>query len=412
MGGISKGASFLGPRLTAHIAYTFIEDDIRVMRYSQTLTRCGHQAEIFCLARPQNRTHESSGEISVFRLQKRRVNEASRLAYLLRILSFFGRCALFISLRSLIKRYELVHIHNVPDFMVFAAWFPKLMGAKIILDIHDILPELYASKFGCKKDSFVFKVLLWLEKVSCKFADHVIVSNELWKEKLISRSVRPERCTSIINYPDTTIFKSHPSEEKEKNGEFILLYPGTLNQHQGLDVAVEAMALIKDKIPEAQLHIYGEGPALPSLKDTVSRLNLGGKVIFKDPVPFQEIAKVIARADLGVIPKKADSFGDEAFSTKSMEFMACGVPVVMSRTRIDSKYFTDNEVWFFPPGDVKALAETICYIYDHPDEAKRKVAFALALVARENWEVRQSLYLDIVNSLLSKTQSRGPCFPR
>ncbi|MGQ9510076.1 MAG: glycosyltransferase family 4 protein [Thermodesulfobacteriota bacterium] len=388
--------------LTAHIAYTFIEDDFRVLRYVQSLAGWGHRVHIFCLSRPGRPARKFTEEISVFHLQNRKVNETDRLSYLLKILSFFVRSMLSVSYRCLREPYRLVHVHNVPDFLVFAAWFAKLRGAKIILDIHDILPELYASKFGCKKNSFVLKVLIWLEKLSCRFADHVIVANDIWKDKLISRSVSPARCTSILNYPETAIFKPLMPDEKPKDGKFILLYPGTLNRHQGLDVAVEAMNLLKHRIPEAELHIYGEGTALPSLKEIVSKLGLNGRVIFKDPLPIDEIAKVIAQAHVGVIPKRAEGFGDEAFSTKSMEFMACGVPVVMSRTRIDSIYFTENEVWFFPSGDAKALAEIIWHIYSHPEEAKSKASAALALVARENWENRQSLYLDIVNSLISR----------
>ena len=397
----------MSKHLTAHVAYTFIEDDARVLRYVRSLAGWGHRVHVFCLGRPGKTARESLEGISVFRLQNRRVNETVRLTYLLKILSFFVRSMLSVSYRCLRERYGLVHVHNVPDFLVFAAWLPKLMGAKIILDIHDIMPELYASKFGCKKNSFVLKVLLWVEKLSCRFADHVIVANDIWKEKIISRSVSPKRCTTIINYPETAVFKPLGPEEKPRDGKFILLYPGTLNQHQGLDVAIEAVSLLEKRIPGAELHIYGEGPALSSLKKMVSGLGLDGKVVFRAPLPLDKIAKVIACAHVGVIPKRAEGFGDEAFSTKSMEFMACGVPVVMSRTLIDSIYFTENEVWFFPSGDAKALAETIWHIYSHPEEAKRKASAALALVARENWGNRRSLYLDIVNSLLSRTHSSG-----
>jgi glycosyltransferase involved in cell wall biosynthesis len=384
-----------------HLAYTFIEDDYRVMRYLNSLREQSHEVELICLRRKDFPGKEWQNGVKIYRIQKRVVNESGKINYLLRMLKFFLKATIITSYLQFKKRYNIIHIHNVPDFLVFCAWLPKLLGTKIILDIHDIMPELYASKFRSNQNSIMFKILLLVERASIKFADHVIVGNDIWKERLISRADPPYKCTAIINYPDITIFRPQMNVSQQ-DGKFIILYPGSLNAHQGLDVAIRAFNLIKGRIPGAIFYIYGDGPALPSLKALVKELNLENQIIFKDPLPLTEIADIMQMASIGVIPKLAKSFGDEAFSTKSMEFMACGIPIIMSKTKIDSYYFTDKEVRFFPSGDHLALADAIWEVYSRPEEARKRVEAALSLVSRENWQSREHLYLNIIDNLITK----------
>ena len=139
--------------------------------------------DVIALREPgQPRVIQSNG-ITTIAVQTRTINERSQFSYLLRIVLFFWRAMLLLSWRQLRFRYDVVHIHSVPDFLVFTAWLPKLMGAKLILDIHDLLPELYASKFGVNQNSLIFTFLLAVERISVAFADHIITANDLWHEK-------------------------------------------------------------------------------------------------------------------------------------------------------------------------------------------------------------------------------------
>jgi glycosyltransferase involved in cell wall biosynthesis len=228
---------------------------------------------VFCLKRPGQSLRGSMAGANLFRIQKRELNETSPMSYFFKILKFFIVSATWLSVRHSMRPYQLIHVHNVPDFLVFAPLLPKLAGAKIILDIHDILPELYAHKFRASDGSFIFNALLRVERLSAKFADYVIVANDIWLKRITQRAARPEKCAAMINYPDTFLF--NPGQGKSGRGsdaKFVLLYPGTLNRHQGLDVAVEAMGLLRERIPNAELRIYGEGPSLGHLKKLVKRL--------------------------------------------------------------------------------------------------------------------------------------------
>ncbi len=381
-----------------HLAYTFYETDVRVLRYAEELARQGHEVEVLALRRRDAPRDEVWNGVRLTRLQRRRVNERSPFDYLLKLLAFLLRSSAVIAARHRKRPYDLVHVHNVPDFLVFAAWLPKRSGARVILDIHDILPELYIGKFGARGNGWVAAALRWIERKSAQFADHVLVANDLWRERLVGRSVPSDRCTTLMNYPDTGLFRPSAKSGACSSG-FLVLYPGTLNRHQGLEVAVRAFARALPQMPGAEFHIYGEGPAAGELRDLISRLGVGGSVRLHGLVPLAEIARLMAEADLGVIPKLAEGFGDEAFSTKSLEFMACGVPVVMSRTTIDTRYFSEDLVRFFPPGDVEALARELVAAYRDREGSAERARRAQAFAMQESWENRRHVYLDLVSRL-------------
>ena len=286
----------------------------------------------------------------------------------------------------------------MPDFEVFAALIPKLQGSSIILDIHDIVPEFYASKFSGSKDSFFFKALVKIEQLSIKFSDHVIISNHLWHKTLTSRSVDESKCTTVMNYPDEAIFYQRPRTRHDD--KFIMLYPGTLGWHQGLDIAIKAFAKIKDQAPQAEFHIYGRGTERDNLAALITELHLDNRVFIKDPMPINKIAEVMANADLGIVPKKNDPFGGEAFSTKILEFMSLGIPVIVSGTKIDRHYFNDSVVKFFNPDDVNDLAQSMLTLLKNKEQRDTLRDNALCFVEDYRWSKKKNEYFDLVDSLI------------
>lgn len=389
------------------VAYAFYENDARILQYAKALIGRGDSVDVVALRRQDQKEFESVDGVNVYRVQCRTVNETRRISYLLRILFFFLRSASFLLKQQLRKRYDLIHIHSVPDFLVFAALPAKLSRTPVILDIHDILPEFYASKFGATENSILFRSLLLVEKLSAAFADYVIVANHLWRDRLAARSVRGERCAVICNYPDPELFVPRP--KRRLDGAFRILYPGTLNEHQGLDIAIRAFAKVVNQIPGAEFQIYGEGPAKPALVRLAMELGLDGRVVFRGFIPVAEIAQVMADCDLAVVPKKASSkFGNEAASTKIWEFMALGVPVIVSRTRVDTFYFNDSVVKFFESENEDDLAEAILTLYRDRALRERLTANARKLVEENNWHVKKREYLGLVDSLLRGARSDRP----
>lgn len=385
------------------ITYSFYESDNRILRYATALAQRGDSVDVLALRRDGFAPFEVLDGVNVYRIQGRRVNEHGRLSYLARILRFLLCSAYVLTRKHLAESYQLIHVHSVPDFLVFAALVPKLLGARVILDIHDILPEFYASKFRIGPDSIQFKLLVLLEKLSAGFADHVIIANDLWKERIVARSMPAGKCTALCNYPDPRIFR--PPCQKHRNGKFIILYPGSLNVHQGLDVALRSFARIADQIPDTEFHIYGEGPERTALGVLAKDLGLDGRVQFHGVLPIREIADVMASSDLAVVPKRASSsFGNEAASTKIMEFMALGVPVIVSRTKIDSYYFDDSLVWFFESGNEDDLARSILQLRRDAGLRDLLTTNAAKYIRQNNWDTKKVVYLRLVDTM---TRSEG-----
>jgi glycosyltransferase involved in cell wall biosynthesis/peptidoglycan/xylan/chitin deacetylase (PgdA/CDA1 family) len=391
------------------LAYTGYETDNRVRRYAEALAKRGDQVEVIALSMegaPLG-TEEISG-VTLHRVQCRPDNERQKWTYAYRLLRFLLVSSIFLMRRQKRVRFDLVHVHNVPDFLVFAAWYPKLCGAKLILDIHDIVPELFVSKFKSRTAGLYFKVLAWIERLSTAFVDHVIISNHLWQKTLVSRSVPKSKCSVYVNHVDPALF--YRRQRVRDDGKFVVIFPGSFHWHQGLDLAIEAFAHLRAKVPQAEFHLYGGGGGTqPSLTALASKLGLNGSVKFCGVVSLEKVPEVIANADLGVVPKRADTFGNEAYSTKIMEFMSQGVPVVVSKTKIDSYYFDDSVVRFFPSGDVAALADAMVNVAEEQTLRESLIAHGYEYADRNSWDRKKQEYFDLVDSLTTHTFTRrGP----
>jgi len=390
----------LRPRLRVCMAsYSFYETDQRVMRYAEALAERGDQVDVLVLRNTGNAPRsENVAGVWVHRIQTRMgKSEQTRLAYLAPLVLFLLRAGLWITRSHWRNRYQLLHVHNVPDFLVFAAGYPKATGARVILDIHDIVPELYASKFSLGQPASLNKGLLVVERWSARFADHVILANHLWQQKYATRTGAGGKCSVFLNHVDTSVF--HPRPRTRQDHKPLVLFPGGLQWHQGLDIAIRAFQLVIARLPEAELHIYGDGPTRASLMTLARELGLNGSVKFHQPRPVREIAGVMADADLGVVPKRADSFGNEAYSTKIMEFMALGVPVVVSSTQVDRFYFDDSVVRFFASGNVEELATAIIEVLQNREDTRARVVRASAYARSNCWESRKHDYLKLVDNL-------------
>ena len=380
------------------LVYSNYEADGRVRRYAETLAGRGDHVDVIALDDGAGQLGDASiSGVTVHRIQRRERNERSKWTYALRLLRFLLASAVFLTRRQREVRYDLIHIHNVPDFLVFAAWYAKWDGAKLILDIHDIVPELFGDKFGARKDRLYVKLLKAIEKVSAAFADHVIVANHPWSAKLIARSVSAEKCSVSLNYADPAIFYPHPRTRTDD--KVVITFPGSFQWHQGLDIAIAALAEVRKQVPNVELHLYGSGRLEPDLRALAARLGLNGSVRFLGSVPLDRIPEVMANADLGVVPKRADGFGNEACSTKIMEFMSQGVPVIVSRTKIDTYYFDDTVVRFFPSGDIQGLADAMLELIRSKDRRDSLRAHAHEYLARNTWDVHKQDYFDLVDSL-------------
>jgi glycosyltransferase involved in cell wall biosynthesis len=390
------------------LAYSFYDADNRVRRYAEALARRGDQVDAIAVGHAGQPPVETINGVRVFRVQSRVRDERGPVSYLVKIMQFFFRSWWFLTRRALREPYDLIHVHNLPDFEVFATVFQRMRGARVIHDMHEVVPEFYDSKFHIGERSLIFRLLALVEKMSIAFVDHVIVVNHMVEETVLKRrSVRPEKCTVILNFPDTRIFRrsQRVRTEDRKEGEFVICYPGTLSRHQGVDIAVEAVSLLREKAPGLKFLIIGDGPERDNLKAQIAARGLEDRVSLTGLIPLEKVAEVMATIDLGVVPKRKEGFGDIAFSTKIMEFMAMGVPVLASRTRIDEFYFGDRLVEFFESGNATDMAEKILALIDSSERVAQLRADSAEFISKNNWTVKQEEYFALVDGVVGKARA-------
>jgi glycosyltransferase involved in cell wall biosynthesis len=179
------------------------------------------------------------------------------------------------------------------------------------------------------------------------------------------------------------------------------MYPGTLSWHQGLDLAITAFAKVSSSMPNAQLHFYGRGSEEESLKNLAKSLSMTDVIFFNGLLPLHEVAVKMASCQLGIIPKRADDFGNEAFSTKIFEFMTLGVPVLISSTKIDRYYFDESVVTFFTSGNIDELAKQMVFLYANEQVRINQAQRAEKFIQAYSWDSKKHEYFALIDALIN-----------
>ncbi|MBN2415901.1 glycosyltransferase family 4 protein [bacterium] len=379
------------------VSYSVYQFDNRVHRYGSSLIDAGHQVDVLSLGFSGTGRTMYHGAV-VYQLQWRRIDEKGPLSYLIKLLTFFGKVFFFLPVLQMKHRYDVIHFHNIPDFAVFSTIIPKLMGVPVVFDIHDLVPEFYARKFGLTHDRWIIRLLLRMERAACAYADHVITVTDMWKDKVCSRSVSPGKCTVILNAPYPPLFDRVPVRNRD-SGPFSLLYHGALNEHFGVDIAVRAVAEARREIPDIRFDIFGRGREEDALKRIIRDLDLEDTVFIHRPVQREYIPGLIADSTIGIVPKRSAEFADEALSSKLLEFAYMEKPVAVSRTTASSHYFRDDQVLFFEAENVAACAEAIVRLYREPGLRKTLSERIAAFKQQHHWNIYFKEYCAVLRSV-------------
>jgi len=386
------------PMRVGMLTYSHYEFDNRVRRYAESLAMRGDEVEILSVSLGAGGPRDTILDgVKITHLVDKTQFRGSTTAYIWQVFKFALTAFGIVTKRALKRPYDVVHVHNMPDLIVYSALVARLRGARLILDLHDLVPELFMDKRKGGMSKPIGMVLRWEEKLSAAFAQHVIVSNHLWLDTIEARSARKEKCSVFVNNVDGRIF--YPRPRTRTDARRIILFHGSLSRHQGVDLVIRALPAVLRRVPQAVLQIYGEGSERESLEKLTVELGLQQAVELKSSVQLHEIPQIVANADAGVVAKRADSFGNLAYSTKILEFMSQGVPVILSRTKVDQYYFDDTVARFFTSGDVAELTEALIAVLTDAEYRDRLRTNATKLVAKSNWETRRPDYYKLVDTL-------------
>ncbi|MBI2400789.1 MAG: glycosyltransferase [Deltaproteobacteria bacterium] len=194
----------------AMVVFSYYPADPRVRREAEVLERAGHNVDVLCLRKKGEKNEESFGGVKAYRVMSGSENKESLFKYFA-LSSFFAAAALVkLVALSLKNRHQLIQVHNMPDFLVFTAFFHKLRGIPVLLDLHDLTVELFESKTKGKPLGAMLGVVKAVEKLSCQFADQLITTSAGFRNRLIERGVMPEKVTLVLNSADDRVFKTPP----------------------------------------------------------------------------------------------------------------------------------------------------------------------------------------------------------
>jgi glycosyltransferase involved in cell wall biosynthesis len=378
-------------------------------REAKALQDKGFDVDIICLrASKDEKVVQSFEGLNLFYIQSRPTSEQNAALYFLRLISFCLKSFFVLSYLGLRRRYDIVHVTSPPDIIVLSAIVPKLLGAAVILDIHDIGPELYMRKLNVPEDKLVIRVLKFLESVSARFADHLVTVTDIWKDKLLKRINHGIECSVLLNVPDENMFRPLSARKPLTQGVCSLFYHGSFEEHFGVDTLIKAMPIVRKQIPGVTLNLYGGGRLYESMQSLSTGLNLDDCVRFNGSVPFFELPEILKKADIGIVPTKADTFSDEALSMKSLEYMTLGIPIVISKTTAHSYYYNDGMVTFFKPEDENDLSRGIISLYQKSDaERDLLIDNAMKFLDKQNWSHARESYYNLVETLIARKKNRG-----
>jgi len=375
--------------------------DPRVRREAEALVEAGYEVDVLTLKDRKEPWRETVNGVRIYRLPLAR-KRGSRLRYVFEYGTFVLMAAVAQAILHLRRRYALIHVNNMPDILVFSALVPKLLGAKVLFDVHDPMPEQFVSKYGLGEHSLSIKAIRALERLSHRFAHFTITVSDVMRDRLVRLGVPAAKVGVVLNVPDTRIFRRVRGEDAEQagNGAFTLLFTGTVAQRYGLDIAMRAVARLQSRCPGLRLKIVGEGDHMPCLLRLRKELD-ARFVDFAPPVPITRIPEIAAGCDAAIEPHVSDCYMELCLSTKVIESIAMGLPVIASATQTLKRYFDDSEVVFVKPGDEADLARNIERLYNDRDLRRSLVEQGAKVLERLNWDNEKKKFLHIVESVIA-----------
>jgi glycosyltransferase involved in cell wall biosynthesis len=386
------------------IAYTTYIHDGRVKRHAEALARRGDQVDAITLA--AGKTGLING-VNVIGLEIPRYRGSSRVSYMKSYLSFFlaaRRKALALSRN---RSYDLAIVCTMPDAAILSALPLRRRGTKLVLDVHDTMPELYRDKFPGRIGAVGVPIMKLEERLSARWADLVLAVHEPHRQRLADYGIRADKIRVVLNSPDDRIFSPEVAMNRDP-AFFTVMCHGTITHRMGLDLAVRAVGLLRDRIPQLRLMALGAGDYLSEIRALVSELNLQDRVILKDMIPIEELPKVLRTADVGLVPNRESSATHLMLPVKLLEFSMLGIPAIAAKLRTVEYYFSNSSVRFFKPGDINDLANGIEQLYRSPAMRAAYAESARKVVDRISWPNQRGEFYRAIDSILPRCESVNP----
>jgi glycosyltransferase involved in cell wall biosynthesis len=381
----------------------------RVGREAAAALDAGYAVDVIATRRAGETAQEAVDGVRVIRLPIYHVQGASIGRVLVEYLFFTGLAVGVVGARTISRRYDVVHVHNPPDFLIVSALIPRLLGSRVIFDIHDRSPDMFAMRFPGPAGARARGILQRLERLATALADAVLTVHDPYLRELVALGTPSEKATVVMNSVDERLL---PAPKPRAPGLFRVVYHGTVTPHYGVHVLVDAVAeAVRDGL-DACVEIIGGGDSVPDLKRRVAGLGLSDRIAIEGRFPHKTVLERVNGASVGVIPNLPTPLNRFALSTKLFEYVVLGVPVIAAALPTIQEYFSDDEVQFFEPGSARSLADALLTVAGEPERAESRAERARRRYSSYRWDLNAQAYVEILDRLSSGNDSPRIGVPR
>jgi glycosyltransferase involved in cell wall biosynthesis len=307
--------------------------------------------------------------------------------------------------RSLARRHHftVVHAANPPDFLLIATRFLKRRGASFIFDQHDLVPELYAARFGTRRRA-LYGLTRALERYSLGLADVVVVPNGSYRRVALTRGRRDPKDVFIVrNAPNPEVFRPVAPDPSLKRGKkHLVAYVGTMNAQDGVDQAIRALGLLRADRGDWHAIFAGDGDAVSSARQLAETLGIAQSVEFPGRLERAEVVRLLSTADVCLSPEPASPLNDLSTFIKIAEYMAMERPLVAFDLP-ESRVTAGEAALYAPPGDLETFAGRIGELLDDPGRRAAMGRSGRARILDEfSWEHSKPQLLSAYGALTNK----------
>jgi len=368
----------------------------RVRRQAEAAAAAGWHVVVLALATPGAPSVQHSGGVTVCRTRVQRERRMTMRG----LLSEYGRfCAATFNHCWHAPRYDVVVVANPPDFLVLAPLAQRLRDACVVLDVHDLMTDLFAVRLGVGRSDPKYKLLSLMERFCLKYADRVMTVHRPYADEVTRRTLGRVTPTVVMNSADDALF---PRRRELPSGSCVFFYHGSLFERYGVLDLVRAFAVMRSQVSDARLWLAGDGDSRLDLLREAQRQELGQDVWVSDGMlPAEQIRDLLAQAHVGVIPNQPNELNKYALSTKLFEYVATGVPVVCAGLPTLREHFAEDELLFYEPGSVDDLASKLLWAAQHPEQMCERAERASAHYNAEySWPRQRAVFLELLESCL------------
>jgi len=386
----------------AIVVHAIYPGDPRVRRQSDALTDAGHEVDVIALRQPGEAADETDGTQRIVRLPLNRAFTGFA-GHLAEYAVFTALAAWQLAREHRRRRYDLVQVATVPDFLDFAALPEKLAGVPLLLDLHEDMPEFFRDRFRAPMLRPLMPLVTGVARASAAVADELITVHEPLRELSIARGVPPDKISVVMNSADGRLFdpSRHPRRAFMADGTLRLIHHSNLQRIYGLDRAIRGLSALPAEL-DWHLDVYGDGPWRGPVEAAIAETGTAGRVTLHGRVLIDELPGLLAAADIGLVPSLPEPYLQYSLSTKLLEYAAMGVPAIATDLATFRHHFTDAALRYVPGSEPQSLAEAVIELAADPDGTVAMGLEAQRQATAYDWEHQKARYLAIVERLADR----------